>query len=92
MEEQAETLNELMATFKVNGMSARLRPHASRPSAATVSAPPASASHHAPAMERRSESRPWAKTASVASADAGPAAPAPRAKAVNENKDEWQEF
>jgi methyl-accepting chemotaxis protein len=94
MEEQAEILNELMGTFKINGISARLRPQAARSSSAATStkSTPSAAS----VVERRSANRPWSKSVPTAAAhsadsDAGEA-PAPRARAVNDGKDEWQEF
>ena len=94
MEEQAENLNELMGTFKVNG-SVSSRRRSSRPQASPTAAAAASPSEDAApmaqapaAVERRKESRPWSgKAAPAASAPQ----PAPRAKAVNDS-DEWQEF
>jgi methyl-accepting chemotaxis protein len=101
MADQAQTLNELMARYQVNDLKPALAAPAARPavkpvaratstSTTTAVARPAAVSARvaAPAVERRSGSRPWAGRAP----DSAAAQPALPATAPSASASEWSEF
>jgi methyl-accepting chemotaxis protein len=96
MADQARELNEMMSRYQVSGEVGMRR---STPSHVEAAPTVSTAADGAPAMDRRSKSRPWAKRSAAAglpaATAAAAAAPAPRKQAAaagGGSDSDWQEF
>jgi methyl-accepting chemotaxis protein len=98
MADQARELNEMMNRYRVQAGEALAAAVTSESAAGSAAGERAAPAARAPAVERRSKTRPWAgkraaAPAAASNGSAGHAMPAPAARKQASNSDsDWQEF